>query len=155
MSAFDTQLSNRLRNVIETGPLVRSAVGEREREMWFRSQLSVPPRLLPGESADGKPSSRSIRDVLVLNPGESTAAYDEMYELVPFLTHLPHPQAVVTMLLERFSPYFDKPGDFGIRDVRPKPFYKVVFDTDVDPRIAYQFDYDHAMFSKRRPADGH
>jgi hypothetical protein len=74
LSAFDSQLSSRLRNVIETGPLGRSAVGEREREMWFRSQLSVPPRLLPGESADGGPSPKSIRDVLVLTPQEVPGA---------------------------------------------------------------------------------
>lgn len=86
-------------------------------------------------------------NVLVLNPGESTAAYDEMLELVPFLTHLPHPQAVVTMLLERFSPYFDNPLEYGIKNIRPKPFYQIVFDTDVDPRLAYQFDYEHAMFT--------
>jgi hypothetical protein len=67
LSAFDSQLSNRLRNVIETSPLVRSAVGELEREMWFRSQTSVPPRLLPGESASGGPAPRTAFDVLVLD----------------------------------------------------------------------------------------
>ncbi|MET0132220.1 MAG: hypothetical protein ABW215_01355 [Kibdelosporangium sp.] len=67
LPAFDAQWSNRLRNVIETGPLARSAVGEREREMWFRSQLSVPPRLLPGESADGRLTAKAARDVLVID----------------------------------------------------------------------------------------
>jgi hypothetical protein len=82
LPAFDTQLSNRLRNVIETGHLVRSAVGEREREMWLRSQLSVPPRLLPGESQDGKATSRSVRDVLVLDPAEVPGADPEVGPLV-------------------------------------------------------------------------
>jgi ribosomal peptide maturation radical SAM protein 1 len=86
-------------------------------------------------------------NVLVLNPGEDTSAYRAMLELVPFLTHLPHPQAVVTMLLERFSPYFSNPEAYGIVNVRPKPFYKVVFGAEVDRRLAYQFDYDHPMFS--------
>jgi hypothetical protein len=70
LSAFDTRSADRLRDVIAAGPLARSAVGDREREMWFRSQLSVPPRLLPGESADGGRTSRAAREVLVLDPAD-------------------------------------------------------------------------------------
>lgn len=82
MSAFDTELSRRLRNVVETGPLARSAVGEREREMWFRSQLSVPPGILPGESADGTPSARAVKDILVLDPREVPGADPQIGPLV-------------------------------------------------------------------------
>nr|CEL15693.1 hypothetical protein [Kibdelosporangium sp. MJ126-NF4]CTQ93617.1 hypothetical protein [Kibdelosporangium sp. MJ126-NF4] len=61
---------------------MRSAVGEREREMWFRSQLSVPPRMLPGESADGSPTARTIRDVLVLDPKDVPGADAKIGPLV-------------------------------------------------------------------------
>ena len=85
-------------------------------------------------------------NVLILNPGEKTESYWEMLELVPFLEHLPPPQAIVTMLLERFSPYHKNPQKFGITDVRIKPFYREVFGDNVDARLAYQFDFDHALF---------
>jgi hypothetical protein len=104
LSAFDTQLSNRLRNVIETGPLVRSAVSEREREMWFRSQLSVPPRLLPGESADGKPSSRSIRDVLGLKPDEVPGADPKIGPLVCPLDVMPRSAAALVGFIATAHP---------------------------------------------------
>ncbi|MEV4311809.1 hypothetical protein [Actinocrispum sp. NPDC049592] len=74
LSAFDSELSKRLRNVIETGPLSRSAVGEHERQMWFRSQTSVPPRVFPGESATGRPSPRNLFDILVLDPADVPGA---------------------------------------------------------------------------------
>jgi len=42
----------------------------------------------------------------VLNPpGATAAAYRELSELIPFISHLPPPDAVVTVYLERFSPY--------------------------------------------------
>ena len=86
-------------------------------------------------------------NLLVLNPGEQPEAYREMLELIPFLVHLPFPAAVVTMLLERFSPYHQDPERYGIENPRPSGFYPLVFGEQVDPRLAYQFDYDHAMFT--------
>ena len=89
--------------------------------------------------------SEPMYNILVLSPGEQASFYDDMLELIPFLTHLPYPQAVITMNLERFSPYHSRPEAHGIINVRPKPFYRLVFGESYDPRVAYQFDYDHAM----------
>ncbi|MBX3156904.1 MAG: RiPP maturation radical SAM C-methyltransferase [Deltaproteobacteria bacterium] len=84
--------------------------------------------------------------VLVLNPGEETSYYHDMLELLPFLEHLPPPQAASTVLLERFSPYHRSPGEFGILNVRPKPFFHDLFGEKADPRLAYKFDFDHPMY---------
>lgn len=70
LSAFDTELAARLRERVAAGPMVRTAVGDRERELWLRSQVARPPRLLPGELADGRPAPNMPLDVLVLRPGE-------------------------------------------------------------------------------------
>ena len=47
--------------------------------------------------------------------------------------------------MDRFSPYHDNPGAFGMINVRPMPPFRYLY--DVEPaalvRIAYYFDYDH------------
>lgn len=70
LSAFDAQLADRLRDRLTDRALTRSAVGEREQELWLRSQVVVPARLLPGELADGRPSPAAALDVLVLQTAE-------------------------------------------------------------------------------------
>lgn len=68
MSAFEEPMAQRLRQTVESAPLERSEVGTRERELWLRSQLAVPPRLLPGERADGHPIPQAPQQALVLDP---------------------------------------------------------------------------------------
>jgi hypothetical protein len=70
LPSFDGPLAKLLREALDTGHLDYSAVGERERDLWLKSQLSAPPTLLPGELADGRPSPRALRDILVLDPAE-------------------------------------------------------------------------------------
>lgn len=70
LSAFAQEAAKPLREALETGHLDHSGVGERERDMWLRSQLSMPATLLPGELANGEPSPRALRDLLVLDPAE-------------------------------------------------------------------------------------
>ncbi|MBX3156910.1 MAG: RiPP maturation radical SAM C-methyltransferase [Deltaproteobacteria bacterium] len=87
-----------------------------------------------------------LYNVLLRNPGERAAWYREMAQLVPYLAHLPPPTGVVTMHLERFSPYFQETDKHGITNVRPRAYYHALYPgegVDLD-RIAYQFDYDHA-----------
>jgi hypothetical protein len=68
LSAFDATLTDRLRERIESSPLSRPDVGNRERSLWLRSQLATPVRLLPGELPDGRAAPNAPLDVLVLNP---------------------------------------------------------------------------------------
>lgn len=70
LSAFDSDVADRLREAVQNGQLDYASVVERERDLWFRSQLSQPPTLLPGELPNGSPSPRALRDVLVLDPAE-------------------------------------------------------------------------------------
>jgi hypothetical protein len=70
LSAFEPDVAERLREAVQNGQLDYASVGDRERDLWFRSQLSTPPTLLPGELANGSPSPRALRDALVLDPAE-------------------------------------------------------------------------------------
>jgi hypothetical protein len=74
LSAFDTPLADRLRDRVSSHALTRSAVGEREEELWLRSQLAMPVRLLPGELADGRPAPSAALEALVLQTAEVPAS---------------------------------------------------------------------------------
>ncbi len=62
-------------------------------------------------------------------PGEPPGEYDRMAELIPSLTHL-QPPRMVPLGLERFSPYHDRPADFGLEIVGPPPQARVVYPVD-------------------------
>lgn len=91
---------------------------------------------------------KPIYNLILRNPGEQVESYRRMIALLPFLTHLPPPSGVTPMILERFSPYFERSSDFGITAKRPKRYYRSLYpDPGVDlDRIAYQFEYDHPMY---------
>lgn len=80
LSAFSEKFAARLTKSMESGPLQRCAVGDRERELWLRSQLAVPRRLLPGELPDGRPAPNAPQDVMVLDPAEISDDAGEMPE---------------------------------------------------------------------------
>jgi ribosomal peptide maturation radical SAM protein 1 len=46
-------------------------------------------------------------------PGEDPQEYDRMKELIPYLTHLPSPQAACRIRLDRFSPNYEQAKQFG------------------------------------------
>ena len=48
LSVLDAPLAAKVRKALETGPIPRAEVGDRERELWLRSQLAQ--KLLPGDS---------------------------------------------------------------------------------------------------------
>lgn len=88
-----------------------------------------------------------LYNILVRNPGDRPEDYEEMLELLPYIEHLPPPAGIVSCRLERYSPYHRAPERYGIRDVRPMPYYSELYpDPQVDlTRIAYLFEYDHDM----------
>ncbi|MBB5954600.1 hypothetical protein FHS29_001170 [Saccharothrix tamanrassetensis] len=70
LSALDAPLALQVRKALEAGPLSRADAGVRERELWLRSQLARPPRLLPGERADGRVAPDTPLDVMTISPAE-------------------------------------------------------------------------------------
>jgi ribosomal peptide maturation radical SAM protein 1 len=85
-------------------------------------------------------------NVIVRNPGEIAEDYLEMARLVPSLVHLTPPGGHPSMMLERFSPYFDHPERYGIRDIAPSRLYADIFPgmpAELLSRLVYSFDYKH------------
>jgi hypothetical protein len=83
-------------------------------------------------------------------PGEPADEYEWMATLVPRLTHLPAPNGVYGLRLDRFSPNFFDAEKLGFADVAPLPSYEHVYKL---PRaalanLAYYFRYGY-----RQPQD--
>lgn len=100
-------------------------------------------------------------NIIVANPGETAADYEEMSALIPSLIHLTPPSNTPPMMLERFSPYFDHPERYGIRGIRPERTFTDVFpglSDELLSRLVYSFEYEHdevhapALVAARREA---
>lgn len=78
-------------------------------------------------------------------PGEQEEDYRQMMDLMERVVHLPPPSGFSRFCLQRFSPYFDEAERHGIRNIRPKPFYRHLYPLDDTAlaRIAYYFDFDY------------
>lgn len=85
-------------------------------------------------------------------PGETGDDYRDILELLPALRFLGPPSACGPLRLDRFSPYFDHPAEFGIHRQRALASYAYLypFDADTLRRIAYYFDFDYAPDSDPR-----
>jgi ribosomal peptide maturation radical SAM protein 1 len=79
-------------------------------------------------------------------PGETAADYDAMLPLLRAIRFLDPPGACGPVRLDRFSPYHDDPGGFGMRNVRPLAPYRHLYPLagTALARIAYYFDFDYA-----------
>ncbi|RDK06844.1 hypothetical protein DN412_29135 [Cupriavidus lacunae] len=64
--------------------------------------------------------------------------------LMPALHHLSPPHSLCSLRIDRFSPLFDQPERFGLRNLVPSPAYEFVFDLPPDhlKGIAYFFTAD-------------
>jgi ribosomal peptide maturation radical SAM protein 1 len=83
-------------------------------------------------------------NILLGFPGETNEDYRRQIELIPSLFHLQPPEAVGKFWLERFSPYFMRPHQYGVRITGPGLAYEYVYDArQVDlMKIAYDFEYE-------------
>lgn len=72
LEAFDSPLREQLNRSLRMGALAQADAADREREMWLRSQLSTPVRMLPRDR-DTAPM-----DVLVIEPDQLGDADREM-----------------------------------------------------------------------------
>ncbi len=83
-------------------------------------------------------------NILLGFPGETSEDYRRQIDLIPSLVHLQPPEATGKFWLERFSPYYTRPQEYGIRITGPGMAYEYVYDgrrVDLN-RIAYDFEYE-------------
>jgi magnesium-protoporphyrin IX monomethyl ester (oxidative) cyclase len=77
-------------------------------------------------------------------PNEDPAEYEKMAALLPALSHLPPPLRPAPVLLERYSPLFERAESFGFRNVRPTAGHRAAFgDAEALSERAYVFDFDY------------
>jgi ribosomal peptide maturation radical SAM protein 1 len=89
---------------------------------------------------------RAVWNLLYGFPGERRDDYAASLALMRQIRFLNPPYSCGPVRLDRFSPYFEDPTAFGLRNVRPMAAYRYLypFDDDALARIAYYFDYDYA-----------
>ncbi len=88
---------------------------------------------------------RAIWNILWGFPGESPDEYQRMAAVSRLLTHLDPPQVASSLRLDRFSPYFDHPAEYGVQNVRPYPSYGYVYPLApaAVSNLAYYFTFEY------------
>jgi ribosomal peptide maturation radical SAM protein 1 len=83
-------------------------------------------------------------NILLGFPGETNEDYRRQINLIPSLFHLHPPEAAGKFWLQRFSPYYTKPHEYGVRITGPWTAYEYIYDAQqVDvTKIAYDFEYE-------------
>ena len=78
-------------------------------------------------------------------PGEPPEEYARMSALVPALVHL-DPPSFTPIEVERFSPYFNRPGEFGLEIVGPEGHYPFLYAISPEAlsNLAYVFEHRYA-----------
>lgn len=77
-------------------------------------------------------------------PGESVEDYREMNRVIPLLIHLLPPVGIFHMTMVRFSPYFNNPAEYGIKNIKPITSYYEVYPDFVDiDNLALVFTCDY------------
>ncbi|MEP0885781.1 RiPP maturation radical SAM C-methyltransferase, partial [Trichocoleus sp. ST-U3] len=78
-------------------------------------------------------------------PGETPDDYARMAEIIPLLTHLQPPESTATIRIDRFSPNFENPEQFGFEEVTPFPAYHYVYPLAVEAvaNLAYFFTFKY------------
>lgn len=72
-------------------------------------------------------------------PGDQAGEYEDMMSILPTIHHLEPPSGLSGLSIDRFSPYFETPGKYGIEALDPLPAYSEAFPDNSDPQIAYHF----------------
>ena len=87
---------------------------------------------------------RSRWNLLYGFPGETSEDYEDTLALLPAVKFLGPPETCGPLLLERFSPYFEHPLEYGFRRVRPLAAYRYIypFSQAALREIAYFFDFE-------------
>jgi len=78
-------------------------------------------------------------------PGETREDYEETLAMLPAIEFLDAPVACGPIRMDRFSPYFERPEEYGLINVRPMLPYGFLYPFPPESlmRIAYHFDFDY------------
>lgn len=83
-------------------------------------------------------------NLLVCAPGEKDEWYTQMAEYIPMVTHYQPPTTIVSIRVDRFSPYHRDPEQWGLR-LKPYEIYSHIYPPSADIwNIAYYFEQEGA-----------
>jgi ribosomal peptide maturation radical SAM protein 1 len=79
-------------------------------------------------------------NLLIGFPGEPPEVYEQYLKILPLLQHLPPPTGVFPVRFDRFSPYYNKQMEYGLK-LQPYSYYRHLFPfpPDVLMNMAYYF----------------
>ncbi len=82
-------------------------------------------------------------------PREDMSDYDRMLALFARLTHLPPPEGIAPIRMDRFSPNHARWREEGFTAIEPMPAYRHVFPFGEEElgRLAYYFSYKHPQLA--------
>jgi ribosomal peptide maturation radical SAM protein 1 len=87
-------------------------------------------------------------------PGEKQQSYDNMVEMIPKLHHLRPPAGSGRFQLHRFSPYFDRPEQYGIRWTGAHPTFQHAFPIAKEDLDELVYLHDFVQVNDGARADG-
>src|SRR5258706_159423 len=92
-------------------------------------------------------------NVLAGFAGEDPDEYARQAELVPLVSHLPPPQPLRLVKLQRFAPMHFNSEQFGLRNVRAMKAYEYIYPFPIEElnELAFQFDFEFG--DGRKPMD--
>ncbi len=78
-------------------------------------------------------------------PGETDQDYKFMLKVLPALSHLQVPSGSGPVRFDRFSPYFETPESFGLKNLKPLPVFSYLYSLDEKTlaRICCYFEADY------------
>lgn len=78
-------------------------------------------------------------------PGDQLVHYEQTLAVLPLIHHLCPPAVFRHICIDRFSPYFDRPEQFGIKNLRPWAVYAMPYPDRAESRkLAYRFIGDYS-----------
>ncbi|MCP4656013.1 MAG: RiPP maturation radical SAM protein 1 [bacterium] len=82
-------------------------------------------------------------------PREDMSDYDRILALLRRLTHLPPPEGISSIRMDRFSPNHARWREEGFTAIEPMPAYRHIFPFPEEEirRLAYYFSYKHPRFA--------
>lgn len=83
-------------------------------------------------------------NIIYRSPGEQPEDYRQMIDLIYKITHLAPPEGFIPLCMQRFSPYFNNPKEFGIASITPEESYRFIypFGQESITKLAYYFDFE-------------
>lgn len=87
---------------------------------------------------------KPIYSLLLGVPGETAQDQYDLADICGGMHHLPPPIDCNPLALHRFSPYFDEPARFGIVNIRPFDYQRLLYQCSDDLllRLCYEFAHD-------------